>query len=58
MIQRLVLSELARHLRRNLRHMCAELTPGDDRDNRLIDFVHHMETLVQQIETELKASPE
>lgn len=49
----IAIAGLAKNISRNLWHMRAELTPGDDRDSRLIDFVNHMETLVQQIETEL-----
>ncbi len=44
-------SELAKNIRRNLKHMHRLLNVGDERDSQLIDLVNHMDTLAQQIET-------
>lgn len=46
-------AELTKNMRRNIRHMHADLKPGNDRDSRLIDYLNHMDDIAQQIETEL-----
>ena len=55
-ISSLAISELTKNIRRNIRHMHAELEPGNNRDSRLIDYLLHMDTLAQEIETELETT--
>jgi hypothetical protein len=46
-------AELTANIRRNIRHMDLELEPGNDRDGRLIDYLAHMDSIAQEIETVL-----
>lgn len=45
--------ETATNIRRNVKHMAAELEVGNDRDSRLLDYLNHIDTLAQEIESSL-----
>ena len=45
--------ETATNIRRNVKHMAAELEVSNDRDSRLLDYLNHIDTLAQEIEGSL-----
>jgi len=50
---RQTIAELTANIRRNIRHMHAEIDVGSDRDGRFADYLNHMDTLAQEIQTAL-----